>query len=341
MLCSETPENPSRSGHNDDRRWFFLRDKAPSALPRFATELVGSIQVGALGDARGLLDRCPGDLGCGAGRRDVEILGERPDPQPLAQWANSVGISSLVIAWLWSLQLFHTTWCFSKFYYCFVIFLIGLLAKYIANSCTHLYRPVTPFALCWQEVFLVDLLSVIALAKQQNMAGTGDLCRSFLFCPSGTGSGPWHEKTATLSSSTEHSFSHLWTSILGSDVVWLGLSAYGCSRFLQHSESSFMVRHCSKHRRLLWGGYYGYGNFISEDIVASLSQSPASLEEATLQPMHEWTGDWIWEYLAKVKMLRICSQFVQWSWLFAHVFYFRRVPDGLRSRLVQKHTVAK
>ena len=38
------------------------------------------------------------------------------------------------------------------------------------------------------------------------------------------------------------------------------------------------------------GGYYGYGSFISEDIVESMSRSPSSWEEAMSQPIADWTG---------------------------------------------------
>lgn len=37
-------------------------------------------------------------------------------------------------------------------------------------------------------------------------------------------------------------------------------------------------------------GYYGYGSFISEDIVESMSRSPNSWEEAMSQPIADWTG---------------------------------------------------
>lgn len=37
-------------------------------------------------------------------------------------------------------------------------------------------------------------------------------------------------------------------------------------------------------------GYYGYGSFISEDIVESMSRSPGSWEEAMSQPIADWTG---------------------------------------------------
>lgn len=37
-------------------------------------------------------------------------------------------------------------------------------------------------------------------------------------------------------------------------------------------------------------GYYGYGSFISEDIVESMSRSPSSWEEAMSQPIADWTG---------------------------------------------------
>ena len=39
----------------------------------------------------------------------------------------------------------------------------------------------------------------------------------------------------------------------------------------------------------LSGGYYGYGNFISDDLVTSMTRSPASYEQAMSNP-DTWTG---------------------------------------------------
>ncbi|CAK8997882.1 Amino acid transporter AVT1C (AtAvt1C) [Durusdinium trenchii] len=68
-------------------------------------------------------------------------------------------------------------------------------------------------------------------------------------------------------------------------------------------------------------GYYGYGNFIRDDIVESLGQSPATFEEAMHQPISEWTGarrPWLRVFISILILINI---FLSMPLLAMAVFY--------------------